>query len=103
MVVVPLLLSQITTAITSAPPADQRLMHPVPPATCNSSPNEIVVCGKGADTYQLPKIGPSSEVTTLPKVEWRLFGDAKLTVHGSERTVGGFTAPAAMVTVTIPF
>ncbi len=103
MVVVALLLLQTTTTIASASRTDQRLLHPVPPANCNPSPNEIVVCGTDADTYRLPKVGPSPEVTVLPKAEWRLSGNAKMTVHGSERTVGGFSAPAAMVTIKVPF
>lgn len=103
MAVVALLLLQATSTIVPAPSMDQRLLHPVPPTTCNPSPTEIVVCGKDIDSYRLPKTGPSPDVTALPKAEWRLFGNAKMTAHGSERTVGGFSAPAAMATISVPF
>ena len=103
MIVVALLLLQTTSTTASTPPTDQRLVHPVPPATCNPSPSEIVVCGKDRDSYRLRQIGPSPEAMVLPKAEWRLFGNAEMSVHGSERTVGGFGAPAAMVTLKLPF
>lgn len=103
MVVVALLLFQSTASIAAPPPAEQRLLHPAPPVSCNPAANEIVVCGKDADTYRLHKVGPSAEETILPKAEWRLFGNSKMTVHGSERALGSASAPAAMATISIPF
>jgi hypothetical protein len=103
MVGVALLLLQTETAIAPSPSADQRLLRPVPPAVCNPSPNEIVVCRRDADTYRLPKVGAAQEVSGPPTAEWGLFGKTKLGMHGSERTVGGFTAPAAMATIKMPF
>jgi hypothetical protein len=94
-------------AATAAPPAtpDQRLLlQPVPPTHCTGSSAEIVVCAKDQDAYRLHGAGPSIEPTLPAKAEWRLFGDTKMGVHGVERTLpGGVSAPAAMVTVTVPF
>jgi hypothetical protein len=91
-----------TTAPSSGP--DERLLQPVPPKHCDGSSSEIVVCAKDQDAYRLHAVGPDIEPTgTLPKAEWRLFGDTKMGVHADQRSVGGFSAPAAMVTVTVPF
>jgi hypothetical protein len=101
---VSLFLLQAASALVSpAPASDERLLHPVPSATCHPSANEIVVCAKDVDTYRLPKPGPPPDIKGPPKAEWGLFGDAKMNVHGSQRSIGGIPAPAAMVTVTIPF
>jgi hypothetical protein len=70
---------------------------------CAPDARQIVVCAKDRDTYRLPKTGPAIEAPLLPKAEWRLFGDAKMGVHGEERSVGGWSAPAAMATITVPF
>jgi hypothetical protein len=51
----------------------------------------------------LPKVGPSQQVTVLPKPEWRVFGNAKMSVPGSEDAVGGFSARAAIATISIAF
>jgi hypothetical protein len=64
---------------------------------------EIVVCAKDADSYRLPKPLPPPDLKGPPKAEWGLIGDAKVDAHGEQRSLGGIPAPAAMVTVTIPF
>jgi hypothetical protein len=101
-----LLLFQAAVSITP-PPAepDDRLLHPVQPSTCRPSPDEIVVCGHDADAYRLPKAGPLPDNPILPKAEWKLFGDTKMGVHAEQRTLpnGGGSAPAAMVTIKVPF
>jgi hypothetical protein len=84
---------------TATPAPDTQLLHPVPPAHCQPSPNEITVCGQDPDRYRLPKTGPMQESAGLPKAEWRLFGDARMDVHATQRAL----APAVMVTVKIPF
>ena len=99
-----LLMLQVAAA-TAAPSSgpDERLIHPVPPERCNHSGTEIVVCAKDQDAYRLHGSGPRIEPTMPAKAEWRLFGDTKMSAHAEERSVGGFSAPAAMVTVTVPF
>ncbi len=100
---VALLLLQVAISIAPAPDASERLLHPVPPSACRPSSNEIVVCGRDADTYRLPKTGTTPEATGLPKAEWRLFGVTRIDVHGTQRTLASGSAPAAMVTVKLPF
>lgn len=101
---VALLLLQVSTSMMPAPGAGEALLHPVPQATCHPSPNEIVVCAKDPDTYRLPKAGPLPDNPILPQAEWRLFGNAKMGVHGTQRAMpNGASAPAAMVTIKVPF
>jgi hypothetical protein len=45
----------------------------------------------------------STDVTALPKAEWRLFGNTRMGVAAAQSSVGGFSAPAAKVTITVPF
>jgi hypothetical protein len=98
-----LLLLQAASATTTIP--DNSLLHPVPPATqCSGPHGEIVVCAKDQDAYRLHGAGPQIEPTVPNKAEWRLFGDTKMNVHGSERCIApGVCSPAAMVTITAPF
>jgi hypothetical protein len=100
-------LLMLQAAVTIAPSPvtpDERLLHPVAPVRCNGSSAEIVVCAKDRDAYRLHGAGPEVEPTLPSKTEWRLFGDTKMSVHGAERTLPGVgSAPAAMVTVTVPF
>jgi hypothetical protein len=84
-------------------PPDERLLHPVPPTVCDRSAMEIVVCSKNADTYRLPKPDPTFDTAGPPKAEWGLVGDAKMSLHADQRQLGPMSAPAAMVTITIPF
>lgn len=100
-----LLMLQVAAATTAPPSApDDRLLHPVQPEQCKHSGQEIVVCAKDQDAYRLHGSGPQIEPTVPTKAEWRLFGDTKMSAHGVERSVGpGVSAPAAMVTVTVPF
>lgn len=63
-----------------------------------------MVCAKDQDAYRLHGAGPQVEPILPAKAEWRLFGNTKMGVHGEERTLPGVgSAPAAMVTVTVPF
>jgi hypothetical protein len=99
-----LLLQAATSVAPSAMAPGDRLLHPVEPSTCHPSANEIVVCGKDKDAYRLPKAGPLPDDPILPKAEWKLFGDATMNVHGEQRSLPqGASAPAAMVTIKIPF
>ncbi|WP_019833352.1 hypothetical protein [Sphingomonas sp. PR090111-T3T-6A] len=103
---VALLLLQVSTSMASPPAnAGEILLHPVPEAACRPSANEITVCAKSPDTYRLPKGGPSTDpATTLPQAEWRLFGNTKMNVHASQRSLPqGASVPAAMVTIKMPF
>jgi hypothetical protein len=96
-----LLALQATGVLTPQP--DERLLHPVPAAHCRRSGEEIVVCGHGVDAYRLPNPDPPTADKGQPKAEWGLIGDAKLGVSATQRTLGPMSAPAVMVTVTIPF
>lgn len=105
---VSLLMLQIATIAPPAPAPDDRLLHPVPSSDCPATPSsEIIVCGakdNGASKYRLPKLAEQPETGELPKAEWKIFGDAKMGVAGSERYLPGVgSAPAVMVTVKIPF
>jgi hypothetical protein len=97
-----LLLLQASSAVTVP---DERLLHPVPQRRCDTSGAEILVCAKDRDAYRLHGAGPAIEPTVATKAEWRLFGDTKMDVHAESRGApgGGGSAPAAMVTVTVPF
>jgi hypothetical protein len=97
-----LLLLQVAAASGPALP-DSRPPDPSAQKDCRPDAKEIVVCAKDKDAYRLPKIGPAMETPMLPKAEWKLFGDAKMNVHGEQRGFGGMSAPAAMATITIPF
>ncbi len=100
---VALLLLQISTAV-APPSAGEALLHPVPEAHCRPSPNEIIVCAKDPDTYRLPKGGPLPDNPVLPTAEWHLFGDTKMNLHGTQRSMPqGASSPAAMVTIKVPF
>jgi hypothetical protein len=98
-----LLLLQVAAASGPALP-DSRPPDPSAQKDCRPDAKEIVVCAKDKDAYRLPKIGPSLETPMLPKAEWKLFGNAKMNVHGEQRAIPGVgSAPAAMATITIPF
>jgi hypothetical protein len=100
-------LLMLEAAVAIAQPTatpDERLLHPVMPAHCEGSNADIVVCAKNQDAYRLHSTGPQIEPILPAKAEWRLFGDTKMGVHGTERTLPGVgSAPAGMVTVTVPF
>jgi len=100
-----LLMLQVAAATAApSPEAGERLLQPVPPKHCEGSGSEIVVCAKDQDSYRLHAVGPDIEPTgTLPKAEWRLFGNATAGVGTSQRNVGGFPSNAVMATVKIPF
>jgi hypothetical protein len=79
----------------------------VTPETCGAATgSEILVCRKKVDPnlYRLP---PRDERVAaepgLPKAEFGLFGKVRGSVNAKESNVGGFTAPAAMFTLTAPF
>jgi hypothetical protein len=91
-----------TTSVLAARP-DERLLHPVPPTACHASGEEIVVCAKSADAYRLPRHDAGPERIGMDKAERGLIGDAKIGVSAAQRTLGGASAPAAMVTITVPF
>ena len=93
-------------AATTAPPSgpDERLLQPVPSRHCDTEGGGIVVCAKDRDSYRLHAVGPDIESTgTLPKAEWRLFGNATAGVGTSQRNIGGFPSNAIMATVKVPF
>ncbi|MBA2933243.1 hypothetical protein HZF05_03960 [Sphingomonas sp. CGMCC 1.13654] len=98
-----LLLLQASLAATADPHA--LLLQPVPARQCRADGSDILVCAKDRDAYRLHGAGPGIEPTVPTKAEWRLFGDATANAHGVERGVpgGGGAAPAAVVTVTVPF
>ena len=99
-----LMLQAAASLVAPSPSPDDSLLHPVLPARCNRSTSEIVVCATDQNAYRLHAAGPDVEPTaTLPKAEWRLIGDTKMGVHAEQRSVGGFSAPAAMVTIKVPF
>lgn len=105
---VALILLQAAATIAPAPPAepDDRLLHPVPPPPhCTSSTNEIVVCAKDQNSYRLSQSGPQFDTSgALPKAEWKIFGNAKMGVEATQRTLPGVgSAPAATVTLKVPF
>lgn len=101
---VALLLLQVSTSVAPTPSAGEALLHPVPQAACQPSSNEIVVCAKDPDTYRLPKAGLLPDNPILPQAEWRLFGNARMGVHGTQRSLpNGASVPAAMVTIKVPF
>ncbi len=97
-------LLMLQAAATTATVPDERLLHPVPPRQCEAGASDILVCARDQDTYRLHGAGPEIEPILPPKAEWRLFGDTKMGVHGVQRNIApGVEAPAAMVTVTVPF
>jgi hypothetical protein len=100
-----LLMLQAVAAATAPPPApDERLLQPFPPKHCEGRSGEIVVCAKDQDAYRLHATGPDIAPTgTLPKAEWRLFGNATAGVGTQQRNVGGFPSNAVMATIKIPF
>lgn len=100
-----LLMLQVATAAAPPAGAGESLLHPVTPEShCDASSSQIVVCARDRDAYRLPAIGPvPAPGDQLPRAEWRLFGNTKVGVSAAQRSVGGFSAPAAMVTVTVPF
>jgi hypothetical protein len=100
MPVYALLVLQTASAAAADPNV---LLHPVPPRSCEASGSDIVVCARDREEYRLHGAGPQIEPTGPAKAEWRLFGDTKMGLHAEQRSSGGFTAPAAMVTVTVPF
>jgi hypothetical protein len=93
------------TAPAASPAPNEALLHPVAPRQqCDQSASAIVVCAKDQDAYRLHGAGPQIEPTVPTKAEWRLFGDTKMSVHAEQRSLPGVgSAPAAMVTVTVPF
>jgi len=83
------------------PPASTSLLNPVQVPRCQLSSTEIVVCSHATGAYQLPKTDPDIAVAPLlPKAEWRILGDAKMSAHFAK---GAYGVPAFMVTIAKPF
>jgi hypothetical protein len=64
--------------------------------------DEIVVCARKSD-LRLPHQGPLPATARTLTHGLRSVGNARASVRGERRGVGGVTAPAAKVTVAIPF
>jgi len=72
-------------------------------ARCDPSADDIVVCGnKDRDQYRLKPLGPPPNGKPLPPMTAKL-GSGTIDGRATQRCVGGFCAPAAMVTVKLPF
>jgi len=100
---VALLLLQAAT--TLAPPAgsiDDKLLQLVPPDHCQQTGNEIVVCAKDQNRFRL-KQGVGPDLQGPPQAEWKLSDSSTVNIHGTQRSVGGFSKPAAMVTFKVGF
>lgn len=70
---------------------------------CNPSEDDIVICDrKDVDQYRLRPLGPPPNGRPLPPMTAKL-GNGTIDGRATERCVGGFCAPAAMVTVKLPF
>ena len=106
-----LMMLQVASATTAPPPpptavsgtATASLLHPVPPGRCSGKADEIVVCGKDANSYRLPQASQQFDVAGPPKAEWKLFGNATGGIGTSQRVVGGYPSNAVMATIKIPF
>ena len=72
-------------------------------ARCDPSDNDIVVCGKqDPNQYRVRPLGPPPNGKPLPPMTAKI-GNGTIDGHASERCVGGFCAPAAMITLKLPF
>jgi hypothetical protein len=70
---------------------------------CEPSEDDIVVCGKtDPDRYRLRPLGPPPNGKPLPPMTAKL-GNGTIDGRATERCVGGFCAPAAMVTIKQSF
>ncbi len=95
-------------AIPEAPPRLPAAGPDVPEtlnvvSRCDSSDDDIVVCGsKDRDQYRLRPLGPPPNGKPLPPMTAKL-GNGTIDGHAEQRCVGGFCAPAAKVTIKLPF
>jgi hypothetical protein len=65
---------------------------------------EVVVCGRG-DVQDRFRLRPAEDprFADRPVRAETSIGNAKLRAHGEQGSVGGFTSPRAMVTLSWPF
>jgi hypothetical protein len=77
----------------------------IPSPPCGDSEgNEIVVCGKRAKAMDIHTADPSIFQEKPLRAETALPFGGTIDLHGEQRTIlGGQSAPAAVVTVKIPF
>ena len=75
----------------------------VPPACEKAGGDEIVVCKPRSESARYGPRLPDAGAGLLPDAEFRVFGQARLRLFGEQRGMSGFTAPAAMVSVKVPF
>lgn len=98
----------LAQAISVAPPPLPAAGPVLPKAlsvtsTCEPSNDDIVICSKkDADQYRLRPIGPPPNGKPLPPMTAKL-GNGTIDGRAVQKCVGGFCAPAAMVTVKLPF
>ncbi|HEX4695469.1 hypothetical protein [Sphingomonas sp.] len=70
---------------------------------CAPSTDDIVICGKtDSEQYRLRPLGPPPGGRPLPPMTAKL-GNGTIDGRAREHCVGGFCAPAAMVTFKLPF
>jgi hypothetical protein len=65
----------------------------------------VVVCGRDdvEARYRLKPVEDERFATRSLRAETGVFGNGSLKAHGKQATVGGFSAPRAMVTLAVPF
>lgn len=77
--------------------------HFATPAPCTpAQANEIVICARRVDpTRYRVAAGPTQEADPRPPQAAVSIGNARLSAEG--RSVGQFNAPAATITIRVPF
>ena len=95
-------------AIPAAPPPLPEAGPVLPKAlsvvsSCDPSEDDIVICDKkDGDQYRLRPLGPPPNGKPLPPMTAKL-GNGTIDGRAVERCIGGFCAPAAMVTIKQSF
>jgi len=98
----------VAQAIPAAPPPLPAAGPVLPKAlsvvsSCDPSGDDIVICDKkDADQYRLRPLGPPPNGKPLPAMTAKL-GNGTIDGRAVERCIGGFCAPAAMVTIKQSF
>jgi hypothetical protein len=107
---VPVILLTMMAAAIAAPAPAASPPRTVPKGAevraCDAGPaNEVVVCARreADEPYRLKPIEDARFAPRPVRAEANIPGGGKIKAHGEQGSVGGFTSPRAMVTLSWPF
>ncbi|MBU3076405.1 hypothetical protein [Sphingomonas quercus] len=101
-----MLLSVMLFQAVAGPPRPEPAPRAKAQADCPAGPGaegDIIVCAHRREGFRIGAQDVANEEKSLPKADFRLFGQSRLKISGEQKGVGGFTSNRAMATIAIPF